>query len=137
MQLPGAAYRHVGPMSRAASSQKLNIMAFEHELELTGTVYTIFVNQDEGTRALWIPLWRRSDMINTIRDINELQDCCIMMGEKLPPFGYALILPTAALILFSSWCGAIKPPHLRQPVQRPAQAANKIPYHVQLTRLHH
>ena len=29
------------------ASQKLNILAFEHELELTGTVYTIFVNQDE------------------------------------------------------------------------------------------
>ena len=35
-------YAHyVGPMSQ------LNIMAFEHELELTGTVYTVFVNQDD------------------------------------------------------------------------------------------
>ena len=42
-------YAHyVGPMSQSGlASQKLNIMAFEHELELTGTVYTIFVNQDE------------------------------------------------------------------------------------------
>ena len=39
---------YVGPMSQSGlASQKLNIMAFEHELELTGTVYTIFVNQDE------------------------------------------------------------------------------------------
>ena len=42
-------YAHyVGPMSQSGlASQKLNILAFEHELELTGTVYTIFVNQDE------------------------------------------------------------------------------------------
>ena len=42
-------YAHyVGPMSQSGlASQKLNIMAFEHELELTGTVYTIFVNQDD------------------------------------------------------------------------------------------
>lgn len=39
-------------------------------------------------------------MTTTIRDINELQDRRIMMGKKLPPFGYALILLTAALILF-------------------------------------
>ncbi len=42
-------YAHyTGPMSQnALASQKLNIYAFENELELTGTVYTIFVNQDE------------------------------------------------------------------------------------------
>lgn len=42
-------YAHyVGPMSQSGLAvQKLNIMAFEHELEMTGTVYTIFVNQDE------------------------------------------------------------------------------------------
>lgn len=42
-------YAHyVGPMSQSGlASQKLNILAFEHELELTGTVYTIFVNQDD------------------------------------------------------------------------------------------
>ena len=39
-------------------------------------------------------------MTTTIRDINELQDRRIMMEKKLPPFGYALILLTAALILF-------------------------------------
>ena len=38
-------------------------------------------------------------MTTTIRDINELQDRRIMMEKKLPPFGYALILLTAALIL--------------------------------------
>ena len=39
-------------------------------------------------------------MTTTIRDINELQDRRIMMEKKLPPFGYTLILLTAALILF-------------------------------------
>ena len=39
-------------------------------------------------------------MTTTIRDINELQDRRIMMEKKLPPFGYELILLTAALILF-------------------------------------
>ena len=39
-------------------------------------------------------------MTTTIRDINELQDRRIMMEKELPPFGYALILLTAALILF-------------------------------------
>ena len=39
-------------------------------------------------------------MTTTIRDITELQDRRIMMEKKLPPFGYALILLTAALILF-------------------------------------
>ena len=39
-------------------------------------------------------------MTTTIRDITELQDRRIMMEKKLPPFGYALILLTAALMLF-------------------------------------
>ena len=39
-------------------------------------------------------------MTTTIRDINELQDRRIMMEKKLPPFGYAFILLTAALMLF-------------------------------------
>ena len=42
-------YAHyTGPMSRSSlASQKLDIYAFENEIELTGSVYTIFVNQDE------------------------------------------------------------------------------------------
>ena len=42
-------YAHyTGPMSQnSLATQKLNIYAFENELELTGSVYTIFVNQDE------------------------------------------------------------------------------------------
>ena len=42
-------YAHyVGPMSQSGlASQKLNIFAFENELELNGNVYTIFVNQDD------------------------------------------------------------------------------------------
>ena len=39
-------------------------------------------------------------MTTNIRDINEPQKRRIMMEKKLPPFGYALILLTAALILF-------------------------------------
>ena len=42
-------YSHyTGPMSQSGLAvQKLNIMAFEHELELSGNVYTVFVSQDE------------------------------------------------------------------------------------------
>ena len=42
-------YAHyTGPMSQSGlASQKLNIFAFENELELNGNVYTIFVNQDD------------------------------------------------------------------------------------------
>ena len=49
LRVKNCLYAHyVGPMSQSGlASQKLNVMAFEHELELTGTVYTIFVNQDE------------------------------------------------------------------------------------------
>ncbi len=39
-------------------------------------------------------------MTTTIRDITELQDRRIMMEKKLPPFGYALVLLTAALMVF-------------------------------------
>ena len=46
-------YAHyVGPMARNdLASQKLNIYAFEHDIKLANSVYTIFVNQDddEGT----------------------------------------------------------------------------------------
>ena len=39
---------YTGPMSQSGlASQKLNIFAFENELELNGNVYTIFVNQDD------------------------------------------------------------------------------------------
>ena len=49
LRVKNCLYAHyTGPMSQSGlASQKLNIMAFEHELELTGTVYTIFVNQDD------------------------------------------------------------------------------------------
>ena len=39
-------------------------------------------------------------MTTTIQNLSDLQDRRIMMEKKLPPFGYALILLTAALILF-------------------------------------
>ena len=35
-----------------------------------------------------------------VQNLSDLQDRRIMMEKKLPPFGYALILLTAALILF-------------------------------------
>lgn len=42
-------YAHyVGPMSQSGLAvQKLNILAFEHEIEMSGNVYTVFVNNDE------------------------------------------------------------------------------------------
>lgn len=42
-------YAHYcGPMGQSSlASQKLNILAFENEVELSGNVYTIFVNQDD------------------------------------------------------------------------------------------
>ena len=49
LRVKGCLYAHyTGPMSQSGlASQKLNIFAFENELELTGDVYTIFVNQDD------------------------------------------------------------------------------------------
>lgn len=49
LRVRGCLYAHYcGPMDQSAlASQKLNILAFENELELTGSVYSIFVNQDE------------------------------------------------------------------------------------------
>ena len=72
-------------------------------------------------------------MTTTIRDINELQDRRIMMEKKLPPFGYALILLTLPSSS-SSWCGAPKLPHLRQPVQRLGAGRQQDLHHVQLLR---
>ena len=42
-------YAHyVGPMSQSGLAvQKLNILAFEHEIEMNGNVYTVFVNNDD------------------------------------------------------------------------------------------
>ena len=47
-------YAHyTGPMSHSnLASQKLDIYAFEHELKLTGDVYSIYVNQDEDDGVL-------------------------------------------------------------------------------------
>ena len=49
MRAKGCLYAHyTGPMSQSGlASQKLNIYAFENEIELNGNVYTIFVNQDD------------------------------------------------------------------------------------------
>lgn len=42
-------YAHfMGPMNRNdLAAQKLNIYAFEHDIKLSGSVYSIFVNQDD------------------------------------------------------------------------------------------
>lgn len=49
LRVKNCLYAHyTGPMSQSGlASQKLNIFAFENELELNGNVYTIFVNQDD------------------------------------------------------------------------------------------
>lgn len=40
--------RYMGPMSRNdLAAQKLNIYAFEQDIKLSGSVYSIFVNQDD------------------------------------------------------------------------------------------
>ena len=46
--IPRCLYAHfTGPMDHSSlASQKLNIYAYEHEIELTGTTYSIYVNQD-------------------------------------------------------------------------------------------
>ena len=48
LRVRGCLYAHyTGPMSQSGlASQKLNIYAYEHEIELTGTTYSIYVNQD-------------------------------------------------------------------------------------------
>ena len=48
MRAKGCLYAHfTGPMDHSSlASQKLNIYAYEHEIELTGTTYSIYVNQD-------------------------------------------------------------------------------------------
>ncbi len=45
--------RYIGPMSRnALASQKLDIYAFEHDIKLAGSVYSIFVKQDDDEAVL-------------------------------------------------------------------------------------
>ena len=47
-------YAHyTGPMSYSnLASQKLDIYAFEHEIETTGDSYTVYVNQDDDNGVL-------------------------------------------------------------------------------------
>ena len=48
LRVKNCLYAHfTGPMDHSSlASQKLNIYAYEHEIELTGTTYSIYVNQD-------------------------------------------------------------------------------------------
>ena len=49
LRVKNCLYAHyVGPMSHnELASQKLNILAFENDIKLSGSVYSIFVSQDE------------------------------------------------------------------------------------------
>ena len=49
LRVKNCLYAHyTGPMSQSQlAASKLQIVAFENELTLTGTTYTIFVNQDD------------------------------------------------------------------------------------------
>lgn len=49
LRVKNCLYAHyVGPMARnELASQKLNIYAFEHDIKLAGSAYTIFVSQDD------------------------------------------------------------------------------------------
>ena len=49
LRVKNCLYAHyTGPMSQSQlATAKLQIMAFENELDLTGDTYTIYVNQDD------------------------------------------------------------------------------------------
>lgn len=49
LRVKGCLYAHyTGPLSKSdLASQKLSIYAFENNIELQGSVYTIYVNQDD------------------------------------------------------------------------------------------
>ena len=49
LRVKGCLYAHyTGPMSHSSlANQKLAIYAFEHEIQTTGSSYTVYVNQDE------------------------------------------------------------------------------------------
>lgn len=45
--------RYMGPMSRnELAAQKLNIFAFENDIKLSGSVYSIFVSQDDDDSVI-------------------------------------------------------------------------------------
>lgn len=54
LRVRGCLYAHyTGPMSQSQlAAQKLNIYAFEHDIKLSGSVYSIFVNQDEDDAVM-------------------------------------------------------------------------------------
>ncbi len=54
LRVKNCLYAHyTGPMDHSSlASQKLNIYAFEHELTMTGTSYSIYVNQDSENGVL-------------------------------------------------------------------------------------
>ena len=54
LRVKNCLYAHyTGPMNHSnLASQKLDIYAFEHEIKLTGDVYSIYVNQDEDDGVL-------------------------------------------------------------------------------------
>ena len=56
LRVKGCLYAHfTGPMDHSSlASQKLNIYAYEHEIELTGTTYSIYVNQDSENGVKYV-----------------------------------------------------------------------------------
>ena len=54
LRVKNCLYAHyTGPMSYSnLASQKLDIYAFEHEIETTGDSYTVYVNQDDDNGVL-------------------------------------------------------------------------------------
>ena len=118
LRVKGCLYAHfTGPMDHSSlASQKLNIYAYEHEIELTGTAYSIYVNQDSENGVMDV-------FMET--NLSDLQDRRIMMEKKLPAFGYALILLVAFLMVFLViWSTQNKRTYVSQSTGS-VQAANK------------
>lgn len=72
--------------------------------------------------------------MTTIQNLSDLQDRRIMMEKKLPPFGYAMILLVAFLLVFLTiWSTKNYRTYVSQSVGT-VQASNKNLHHVQLLR---
>lgn len=76
------------------------------------------------TKVWWMFLWRSNNM-TTVRNLYELQDRRIMMEKKLPPYGYALVLIVAALLVGLTIWSIYTPRIYISQVSGTVQAANK------------
>ena len=79
------------------------------------------------TRALWTSLWRRNKPMTNVHVTNlyDLQDRRIMMEKKLPPYGYALLLIVAALMIGLVAWSTVTPRIYISQLQGTVQSANK------------